>query len=233
MSALRTNSAELYAFPRMRKLDELRRGADLAREAQLEAVFNDAIAKGVADGIARGRVEAQAEAMALLERTHREGLEHGRAEGLAEMREAAIALNDALAQFQIQRDRIVAEVEAFCVDLSLAIVGRLVEADSVRTDFVVGAVQSALKTLAPENPTAIYLHPEVRKRVARTMRDLPLRDDENLGAGNARVEAGRLLVHGSIDEAFERIRSAMLELKANRQAALEDSVSGGLDASDE
>src|SRR5579871_5914981 len=124
MSSLRTSIAEPYAFPRMRKLDELRRDADLAREAQLEAALNDAVARGVEEGIARGRAQAETDAQALLERSHREGLELGRAEGLAEMREAAAALNEALAQFDLQRRQNVAEAEAFCVDIALAIVAR-------------------------------------------------------------------------------------------------------------
>ncbi len=97
---------------------------------------------------------------ALLEQSHREGLELGHAEGLAEMREAAAALREALAQFDLQRHQIVAEAEGFCVDIALAIVARLVATDSARTEFVVSSVKSALKTLAPENPTAVYLHPK-------------------------------------------------------------------------
>src|SRR5271166_2087071 len=216
MSSLRTSIAEPYAFPRMRKLDELRHDADRAREAELEAALNDAIAKGIEEGIARGRAQAETEAQALLERSHQDGLELGRAEGLIEMREAAGALNEALAQFDLQRRQIVADAEAFCVEVALAIVARLVATNSARTEFVVSSVRSAIKTLAPENPTAVYLHPIVRKRVARAMNGLPLQDDENLPTGSARVEAGRLLVQSSIDEAFERIGSAILELKAKR-----------------
>jgi flagellar biosynthesis/type III secretory pathway protein FliH len=232
MSDLRTTHAEPYAFPIMTRLDDSRRAADRAREAQLEAAFNDAIAKGTADGIAQGRLEAQLEAQQLLEQSRREGLERGHADGLAEMREAASALRDALTQLEIQRAQIVSEAEAFCVDIAVEIVARLVEADSVRIEFVLRSVKSALKALAPENPTAIFLHPNVRKHLDRATRELPVRDDDRLATGSSRVEASRLLVQSSIDEAFEQIRCAVLELKANRQAALQDSVQGGADASD-
>jgi hypothetical protein len=63
-----------------------------------------------------------------------------------------------------------------------------------------------------------------------------VRDDGNLATGSARVEAGRLLVQSSIDEAFEQIRGAVLEVKANRQASLRKvrkPVRGGADASDD
>jgi len=233
MSDLRTTRAQPYAFPIMRKLDESQRAADRAREAQLEAAFNDAIARGISEGIAQGRREAQLEAQQLLQESHREGLERGRDEGLAEMRLAAGALREALAQFQIQRAQLVSEAEGFCVDLALAIVARLVEADRARAEFVLRSVQSALKLLAPENPTAVFLHPEVRNLLDRALEELPVRDDERLAKGSARVEAGRLLVQSSIDEAFEQIRSAILELKVNRQASLQDDIRGDADASDE
>ena len=222
-----------YAFPMMRTLDESNRAADRAREAQLQVAFNDAIAKGFSEGIARGRHEAEAQAQQLLEQSRQEGLERGYSDGLAEMRQAASALQKALAQFENQRAQIISEAEAFCVDLALAMVARLVEADGVRAEFVFRSVQSALKVLAPENPTAIYLNPNVRKHLDRAMEELPVRDDESLATGSSRVEAGRLLVQSSIDEAFEQIRSAVLELKANRQALLRDDAKGGADASDD
>ncbi len=235
MSDLRTTAARPYAFPLMAKLDESQLAADRARQAQLDEALNDAIAQGVARGIAQGRREAQIEAQQLLEQSRQEGLERGHAEGFAEMRQAASALRDALAGFEVQRAQIVSEAEAFCVDLALAVVARLVEADSVRTEFVLRSVKSAVKALAPENPTAVFLNPKAAKHLARKIKDLPIRDDEHLATGSARVEAGRLLVQSSIDEAFEQIRGAVLELKANRQAALrkvETPAQGGDDASD-
>jgi len=220
MSNLRTTSAQPYAFPLMSKLDESLLAAESAREAQLEAARNDAIAKGVAQGIAQGRLEAQIEAQQLLQQSRQEGLERGHADGLEEMCQAAASLREALAQFDVQRAEIISEAEAFCVDLALAIVARLVETDSVRNVFVLRSVKSALKALAPENPTTVFVNPKVHQHLARAMEDLPLRDDENIAAGNARVEAGRLLVQSSLAEAFELIQSAVLEMKFNRQASL-------------
>ena len=224
------NTAAPYAFPRMKNLEELKREADQAREAQLEAAFNEAIAKGINEGIARGRVEAQTEAQLLRDRGYREGLEQGRAEGLAEMREAAGALSEAVARVKNQGEQFSTEAEAFCVDLALAMVARLVEVDSIKTEFIVKSIRAAVRTLAPEEPTAVYLHPEVRARVAHQIPDLAFHDDDSLAPGSARVEARRLLVQSSIDEAFEQIRGAILELKANRRAALADSDDGGIDA---
>jgi flagellar biosynthesis/type III secretory pathway protein FliH len=235
MSELRTSTVQPYAFPMMAKLDESQLAADRARQAQLDAVLNDAIAEGLARGIAQGRQEAQLEAQQLLEQSRQQGLERGHAEGLDEMRQAASALHEALEEFEVQRSRIVSQAEAFCVDIALAVVTRLVEADSVRSEFVLRSIKSAIKALAPENPTAIFLNPKVAKHLARKIKDLPIRDDENLATGSARVEAGRLLVQSSIDDAFEQICGAVLELRANRQAALRKVIKpaqGGDDASD-
>jgi len=108
---------------------------------------------------------------------------------------------------------------------------RLVEINSVRTEFVIRSIRSALKTLAPDNPGTIYVHPDIRKRVARALPQLQLVEDDGLAPGSARVEAGRMLVQSSIEEAFEQIRSAILEVKANRQQVSEGSEQGGVDAS--
>ncbi len=235
MSELRTTAVQPYAFPLMAKLDESQLAADHARQTQLDDALSDAIAQGVARGIAQGRREAQIEAQQLLEQSRHEGLERGHAEGLDEMRQAASALREALGEFETQRARIISEAEAFCVDLALAVVARLVEADSVRAEFVLCSIKSAVKALAPENPTAVFLNPKVAKHLGRKIKDFPIRDDEHLATGSARVEAGRLLVQSSIDEAFEQIRNAVLELKANRQAALRKvgtAAQGGDDASD-
>jgi flagellar biosynthesis/type III secretory pathway protein FliH len=235
MSDLRTTPAQPYAFPLMSKLDESLLAAERAREAQLEAARNDAIAKGVAQGIAQGRLEAQIEARQLLQQSRQEGLDRGYADGLDEMRQAASALRAGLVEFEGQRAQIISEAGAFCVDLALAIVARLVETDSVRNEFVLRSVKSALRALAPENPTAVFVNPKVHQHLARAMEDLPLRDDENIATGNARVEAGRLLVQSSIADAFELIRSAVLESKANRQASLRNvrkHAKEGKDASD-
>ena len=117
MSDLRTTPVRPYAFPAMAKLDESQLAADRARQEQLETVLNDAIAKGIAQGVAQGRLEAQTEAQLLLEQSRREGLERGHAEGLEEMRQAANALREALAEFEVQRTQIISEAEGFCVDL--------------------------------------------------------------------------------------------------------------------
>jgi flagellar biosynthesis/type III secretory pathway protein FliH len=219
-----------YAFPLLRNFDDAKRDAERARLAQLEAAFDDATTRGFSEGVARGQREAEAAARQLLEESHREGLQSGHAEGLEQMERAAAALRDAYDKLQIECARMRADAEGFCVEVALAIAQHFAEADSVRTEFIVRSVKAAVEAIAPEPPKAIFLHPDVRVRVEHALKDLPLRDDENLAHGSARVEAGRLLVQSSIEEAFAQIRDSVLELKANRNSSL--ASAGGTHASD-
>jgi flagellar biosynthesis/type III secretory pathway protein FliH len=205
-----------FNFPPRSKLEEFEREANRAQRAELEAALADAVARGHAEGFARGREEAQAEARALLEDSQREGLERGHAAGVDEMHAAADALRDALDAFNASRAKVVAEAEAFCVDLALSIVARMVDTDQVRTEFVQRSVQNAIKVLTPETPTAIFLSASDFKCVRSAMKDFPLHEDESLAPGSSRVEAGRLLIESSISEAFAQLRSAVLETKTKR-----------------
>ena len=213
---MRTAGAQAYAFPARNNLDTVEREANRARDAELEAALAEAVARGHAEGLARGREEAKTEARELLESAHRKGLEEGHAAGLAEMNAAAAALSDALGHFIRARSQIVAEAETFCVDLALAIVARLVAADDTRAEFIRRTTANALKALAPEAPTAIFLSPADLQCVGDSIGNLPLREDATLQAGTARVEAGRLLVESSLAEAFAKIRAAVTETRAKR-----------------
>jgi len=213
---MKMTNATAFSFPARSRLAEFERAANHARTAEIQAALSDAIARGHADGLARGREEAAAEARELLDKSRREGLERGHADGVGEMTAAAAALREALDAFQLERTRMTAEAEAFCVDLALAMVARMVEADSVRTDFVRRSVQTALKALAPETPTAIFLSPSDFKCVGAAMNDLPLHEDAALAPGSSRVEGGRLLMESSIAEAFAQVRSAVLDAKIKR-----------------
>jgi len=210
------SSAKSFAFPARNKLDAFERQAGQARNAELQAALADAIARGYAEGLARGREEAQAEARELLERSSREGLDRGHAAGLAEMKIAADALRSALDAFNLECANVAAEAEAFCADLALAIAGRMIDSDKARAEFARRSTQAALKALAPAAPSAVFLNPADLKIAGKAMNDLPLQEDATLAPGTSRVEAGRLLVESSLDEAFAQVRSIVSEVKTKR-----------------
>ncbi len=216
-------AAKSFAFPARNQLDAFERQANQARDAQLEAALADAIARGYAEGLGRGREEAKAEARSLLETSCREGLERGHAAGLAEMTSAADALRAALEAFDLDRVKVATEAEAFCVELAVAIAERIIETDKARAEFARRATNAALKALAPAAPSAVYLNPADLKCIGTSMSELPLKEDATLAPGTSRVQAGRLLVESSLDEAFAQVRAAVIEIKTKR-AAKSDSV---------
>ena len=206
------HGAAPYAFPAMAKLDESQCWpTGRARQAQLEAVLNDAIARGHRSEGSRARPPRSAGRswQLLLEQSRRERPSQARPrrDGLDEMRQAASALREALAEFEVQRTQIiVSEAEAFFASI---LPSRSSRAWS-QTDSVRSGIRSALgevrpqAALAPENPTAIFLNPKVAKRRsgAQDRRPTAARRRKSVDRQCTRVEAGRLLVESSIDEVF-------------------------------
>jgi flagellar biosynthesis/type III secretory pathway protein FliH len=143
----------------------------------------------------------------------------GHAEGLAQMQQATAAMNTALGEFKTECAGLRRQCESFCVEIALAIAKQLTGDPAVRAKFVRRAVANALKVLAPALPAAICLNPADRKLVAGARLGVPIKIDETMPSGQVRVEAGRLLVEADIDQAFERIESAIIDLKTRRGCA--------------
>jgi flagellar biosynthesis/type III secretory pathway protein FliH len=206
-------NAKPYSFPTLMALTAPPQTDEPSPD---EAEVTAAIARGYADGFERGRGDAEEQAKSAVEASRREGFEAGRAAAHTAIERALGALEDGLDKLGRERDALAGEAESFCVDLSLAMVSRLLEEDSVRADFVARAVAEALKNLAPEIPRAIYLNPADLALMESQLNGLAVKGDENLAPGHARVDAGRLLVDGGIDQAFLRIKSAVLSTRERR-----------------
>ncbi len=211
--------AKVYSFPSLRQLlsgqvESHHAGPHVPPlpDAKLE----EAIRKGYEDGLTQGRIAAATELDAMRQTVREQALEAGRAEGLAEADDAAAAMTKALAQLEAERREMAQQIETFSVDLALAIVSRLVEVDSVRADFIARQVAVALKALAPHRPQVIYVNPGDRALLGRRIADLSVQDDEALARGTARVEASSLFVEGGIEQAFEQLKGAVLEVRARQ-----------------
>jgi flagellar assembly protein FliH len=213
------NEAAAFSFPTLARLSELSGARSSGEISPADAAVNEAIERGYASGFSQGRADAEAAAVEAAKAARAEGLAQGRAEGLDEIKRAGAALGAAAEQLEAERAALAAGAEAFCVEVALAIVARLVEADAVRAEFVGRAARLALKALAPEAATAIFLNPADRAIAGPQLKGLPLKDDETLAPGHVRVEAGRLLVEGAIDKAFDEIRSAVIDVKSRRTRA--------------
>ena len=211
------STAQSYRFPTLSEFDPAILSLGVrSRSRADEAAVTDAIARGYAEGRARGETEAAAASSSARDDGFREGLAAGHEEGRGEMLRSAEALGAALAEFNEQRATLSRECEQFCVDLALAIVARIVDESPIRAEFVTREVSKALKLLAPDPATEIHLNPDDYKLAKDAFAGLPLKDDPTLTSGHVRVEAGRLLVEAGIEPAFEQIKSAVLEVKKQR-----------------
>lgn len=211
------STAQTYRFPTMTEFSPSVHGSGARRRSRSdEQAIAEAIARGFAEGRADGESVGAASAATVREDARREGLAAGHEEGRAGIVLTAEALGAALAEFKEQRATLTRECEQFCVDLALAIVSRIAETSPVRAEFVTREVAKALKVLAPEAATAIYLNPDDHKLAKDAFEGLPLKEDPRIPSGHSRVEAGRLLVESGIEPALEQIKSAVLEVKKQR-----------------
>jgi flagellar biosynthesis/type III secretory pathway protein FliH len=212
--------AQPYEFPALGEFNRF--GQPLALEAIEDpceqSAYREAIARGYAEGLAQGRAEAENVTKIEAATARQQGTELGRTEGLTAIQQLTAALGEAFAGFEAEHAALVREAEALCVDLALAIVARLVETNPVRAEFVSRTARASLKVLAPEPPAVIFVNPSDRKLNGKALAPLTVREDDTLASGCVRIEAGRLLVEGGIDLAFEQIRSAVVEVKSRRAA---------------
>lgn len=210
-------AANTYSFPTLVEMvrvcgDE----SSVASPGSDRLALEQAIAEGYQTGLLQSRAAAEAAAKEVADAARREGFEQGRNEGLAGLKPVADALSEALSNLNQERANLVHECESFCVDLTLAIAARLIKVDTVRAEFVSRAVAAALKMLAPQPPSAIFINPTDRAYAQPVLQGLPLQDDETLATGHTRVEAGRLIVEAGIEEALAQIENAVLNMKRSR-----------------
>ncbi len=214
-------TATVFSFPSLEEfLNEQR--DPCARNAPAEDRYEhereEAIRQGYEEGLAQGRAAAEAELAAMREAARQEAADTGRAEGLAQAEAPIAALGEALARLEVQQREAAHQIESFGTELALAIVARLVEVDSVRANFIARLMAIALKQLAPERPQVIYVSSADHAPLHDLIKDLPVKEDETLAPGQARVEAGSLFVEGGIERAFAQIKTAVHEVRARRAA---------------
>ncbi len=217
-----SQAATVFSFPSLNEFLGGQRDPS-ARNAPAAAPRYDhdreeAVRQGYEEGLAQGRAAAQAELAAIQQAARQEAADAGRAQALAEVERPVAALGEALAQLETERRQVAQQIESFGTELALATVSRLVEVDSVRADFIARLVAIALKALAPQRPQVIYVNPADRALLDDRIKDLPIKEDETLAPGLARVEAGSLFVEGGIERAFEQLKAAVFEVRTRRAA---------------
>ncbi|HTY53849.1 MAG TPA: FliH/SctL family protein [Candidatus Binataceae bacterium] len=215
-----SQTATVYSFP---SLGEVLGGhreprVQNAPAPQTDEEREEALRKGYEEGLAQGRAAAEAELETIRLTARQEAADAGHAEGLAQAESPLAALSEALAQVENERRQMAQQIENFATELAVSMVGRLIEVDSVRADFIARMVASALKALAPQRPQVIYVSPADRALLEDRLKELPIKEDETLSPGLARVETGSLFVEGGIEHAFEQLKAAVFEVRTRRVA---------------
>ncbi|MBV8361598.1 MAG: hypothetical protein JO189_27235 [Deltaproteobacteria bacterium] len=212
-----SSAPERYAFPNAAQFDAtLHVEPDRGNNEAEEQALREAMQQAYADGFEQGRAAADLAAKAIFQDAHRQGFVAGREKGLLQSTEAAAALRQAFEQFRDWQAELVNQAETFCVELVLAIVARLLELNDGNAEFVTRTVQQAVGMLAPELPQTIFVNPANSEFVASTFPELQVRAEDSIPPGGVRIEAGRLLVDANINQAFEQIKSALLETHHRR-----------------
>jgi flagellar biosynthesis/type III secretory pathway protein FliH len=209
-----SSTPERYTFPNAAEF-EAALHAEPSRE-NIEAqdkAFREAMQQGYTDGFQEGRAAAELAAKAIFQDAHRQGFAAGCDQGLVQAGQAAAALRHAFEQFGEWRAELLNQAENFCVELVLAILARLVELNGDNVEFVTRTVQTAIGVLAPELPHAIFVNPANSILVASALPQLQVRAEDSIPPGGVRIEAGRLLVESDVQQAFEKIKSALLETR--------------------
>jgi flagellar assembly protein FliH len=207
--------SEPFSFPDAAQFEvQAHESANNREIAAQQRALQEAIARGYAEGFAQGQTDAASASKEMFEEARQQGFAAGRNEGSIGPAQAAAALRQALESFDEWRAHLHDQVESFCIDLTLAIVERLVGLNDTRTDFVNRTIRAAIVALDPEMPQRICVHPTSASLAASAFPDLPVRPDDSVPPGGARIEGGRLLVDSSIQEAFDQIKGAVLETRS-------------------
>ncbi len=205
-----------YHFPKLAQL--VGRASEPAhRHADRESkALRVAVEQAYERALIEARQAVKQEALAALKAARQRGFEEGLARGLERATQVIDALKRAIAEVDEMRNGLAKTLETFCVDLTLAIVSRLIEEEVVRAEFVNTLVRYGVEALAPHKPVRISLNPADISILGARLAALPVEADESVAPGHARVEAAELFVEGGIDQAFEQIRASILKTRARR-----------------
>jgi flagellar biosynthesis/type III secretory pathway protein FliH len=123
-----------------------------------------------ADAVLAGMARAEADAEALRESAHAEGIALGRAEALAAAAPALEALDAAVASVREERIALAGRLEEHAVDLALFLAEKvLAGAIAVQPERVLEAVRGALRGLVERERVTVLVHPDDLELVREAM----------------------------------------------------------------
>jgi hypothetical protein len=120
-----------------------------------EAEQRAALAQGYEAGLAEGRAAAAVELEHVAAVARDQAAAEGRAAAREELERSGQVLRAGLEALAAERQTLAADVEAFAIELALAVVAKLVEVDEARSAFVTRAIAAAVKTITPDTPRRV------------------------------------------------------------------------------
>lgn len=170
--------------------------------------------------------QARAEAERIRGLAHTEGYERGFAgghgDGLAETRQAALALGEALAGIERSREQLTRSLEQDALDMTLALAAKIVAgALEVQPERVIDVVAGALRRISERRTTTVLVNPADLEIVSSAIGELSVRvggielcdvqSDRRVGRGGAIVRTPEGEVDACIATQLERAREVTLE----------------------
>jgi flagellar assembly protein FliH len=187
---------------------------------------------------------ATAEAEHIRELARTEGLAQGRDDGLAEVRSAALALRQALAEVHALREEVLEETESDAVALALALAAKILAgALEVQPERVLDTVRGALRRVTERRRLTVLVDPDDLEVVTGAIAELQtqaggieyceVQGDRRVGRGGAIVRTIECEVDATVETQLERAREVIrAELGAANDAAADDATANDATAND-
>jgi flagellar assembly protein FliH len=180
--------------------------------------------------------DAAAEAARIRELARAEGLAQGHDDGLAEIRSAALALRQALAEVHALREEIVEQTESDAVALALALAAKILAgALQVQPERVLDTVRGALRRVTERRRLTVLVDPADLDVVTGAIADLQaqaggieyceVHADRRVGRGGAIVRTIECEIDATVQTQLERAREVIRAELASVDHAAADHAS--------
>jgi|SRR5581483_5911082 len=181
----------------------------------LQKAVHAAEKMGFERGYAAGAAEAECRWTRMLERERQAAFEEGRSRGRHDIASLSAALSEAISQYRKRLEAAEGEIESFAIELSLAVIRKILGKRNSRGEFIRRIVREGLSAVSPLKPSRILLNPGDIE-LYEEKHGLNVEADASLAPGDVRIDAGRLFASGSLEEAIEEMRKSILHASLSR-----------------
>lgn len=162
--------------------------------------------------------ESEAKMQLLQEQALQTGLAQGKAQGLAQLKQAAELFESVLQEAHAERSRLLEGSEADAVQLILAIVRKVLKVEPIINEQVILKVtRAALQRLSQVAEVQIAVHPADLEllhfnlsQLADLALEIVLEPDEKIAPGGCRIHSRSGTIDATLDSQFETVARSFL-----------------------